>query len=258
MREAVSLVGGYGITEDCPGFLGHKWMDAQLEATYEGPEAVQRRQLSVTMTNEVFLASFRSWIATCAASPRRNPDRRLHAGHRDGALALDARAPAKEHRRLGAKLYSSNRQGVSSRWPTRCAGCSPRAPDPRRARTRDERPGQRHRRRRARRLVNFFSDLCAVQAPAPPANPPASAPSSFTATIARMRARRCSTAWRVVRASSGVWRHQSTSLVDGRARDVAAGVGTAVVDQHRLRLSGNCTQPLAKVTLDTSPKPSPP
>ena len=44
MREAVSLMGGYGITEDCPGFLAHKWMDTQLEATYEGPEAVQRRQ----------------------------------------------------------------------------------------------------------------------------------------------------------------------------------------------------------------------
>ena len=50
MREAVSLMGGYGITEDCPGFLASKWMDAQLEATYEGPEAVQRRQLTVTMT----------------------------------------------------------------------------------------------------------------------------------------------------------------------------------------------------------------
>jgi hypothetical protein len=62
MREAVSLMGGYGITEDCPGFLANKWMDAQLEATYEGPEAVQRRQLSVTMTNEVFLAQFRGWI----------------------------------------------------------------------------------------------------------------------------------------------------------------------------------------------------
>ena len=62
MREAVSLMGGYGITEDCPGFLFHKWMDAQLEATYEGPEAVQRRQLSITMTNEVFLAEFRQWV----------------------------------------------------------------------------------------------------------------------------------------------------------------------------------------------------
>jgi hypothetical protein len=28
VREAVSLMGGYGITEDCPGFLGQKWMDA--------------------------------------------------------------------------------------------------------------------------------------------------------------------------------------------------------------------------------------
>jgi alkylation response protein AidB-like acyl-CoA dehydrogenase len=61
MREAVSLMGGYGITEDCPGFLANKWMDAQLEATYEGPEAVQRRQLTVTMTSEVFLAEFRVW-----------------------------------------------------------------------------------------------------------------------------------------------------------------------------------------------------
>ncbi len=62
MREAISLMGGYGITEDCPGFLANKWMDAQLEATYEGPEAVQRRQLTVTMTSEVFLAQFRAWI----------------------------------------------------------------------------------------------------------------------------------------------------------------------------------------------------
>ena len=42
LREAVSLMGGYGITEDCPGFLGQKWMDAQLEATYEGPDAKQQ------------------------------------------------------------------------------------------------------------------------------------------------------------------------------------------------------------------------
>ncbi len=62
MREAVSLMGGYGVTEDCPGFLGQKWMDAQLEATYEGPEAVQRLQLSITMTNELFLAQFLEWI----------------------------------------------------------------------------------------------------------------------------------------------------------------------------------------------------
>ena len=62
MREAVSLMGGYGITEDCPGYLANKWMDAQLEATYEGPEAVQRRQLTITMTTELFLAQYRCWI----------------------------------------------------------------------------------------------------------------------------------------------------------------------------------------------------
>jgi len=62
MREAVSLMGGYGITEDCPGYLANKWMDAQLEATYEGPEAVQRRQLTITMTTDLFLAQFRAWI----------------------------------------------------------------------------------------------------------------------------------------------------------------------------------------------------
>jgi alkylation response protein AidB-like acyl-CoA dehydrogenase len=62
MREAVSLMGGYGITENCPGFLGQKWMDAQLEATYEGPEAVQRRNLSITMTDEIFLEVLRGWI----------------------------------------------------------------------------------------------------------------------------------------------------------------------------------------------------
>jgi alkylation response protein AidB-like acyl-CoA dehydrogenase len=73
MREAVSLMGGYGITEDCPGFLAQKWMDAQLEATYEGPEAVQRRQLSITMTNELFLAQFRQWIKDLRRIASRRP-----------------------------------------------------------------------------------------------------------------------------------------------------------------------------------------
>jgi alkylation response protein AidB-like acyl-CoA dehydrogenase len=73
MREAVSLMGGYGITEDCPGFLANKWMDAQLEATYEGPEAVQRRQLTVTMTSEVFLAQFRAWTAEMRGLRRHGP-----------------------------------------------------------------------------------------------------------------------------------------------------------------------------------------
>ncbi|MBP5295764.1 MAG: acyl-CoA/acyl-ACP dehydrogenase, partial [Bacteriovoracaceae bacterium] len=61
MREAVSLMGGYGITEDSPGFLMNKWVDTQLEATYEGPEAVQRRQLSITMASPIFLKQVELW-----------------------------------------------------------------------------------------------------------------------------------------------------------------------------------------------------
>ncbi|OIQ52141.1 Acyl-CoA dehydrogenase, short-chain specific [Pseudodesulfovibrio hydrargyri] len=62
MREAVALVGGYGITEDCPGFLMQKWSDCQLEATYEGPEAVQRRHLTMTMTSDIFGCVMENWI----------------------------------------------------------------------------------------------------------------------------------------------------------------------------------------------------
>jgi alkylation response protein AidB-like acyl-CoA dehydrogenase len=114
MREAVSLMGGYGITADCPGFLGYKWMDAQLEATYEGPESVQRRQLSVTMTDDLFLAQYRQWIR----------EMRLIANDHGGtgacALAsamqmwlwtLQHLLKAKDAD--GAKLYQSARQGVT-------------------------------------------------------------------------------------------------------------------------------------------------
>ena len=114
MREAVSLMGGYGITEDCPGFLGHKWMDSQLEATYEGPEAVQRRQLSVTMTDEVFLAQFREWIR----------EMRVIANDRPGtgacalATAMQMWLWTLNHLQKGAdadglKLYQGSRQGVT-------------------------------------------------------------------------------------------------------------------------------------------------
>ena len=114
MREAVSLMGGYGITEDCPGFLGHKWMDAQLEATYEGPEAVQRRQLSVTMINEVFLAQYRQWIGEMRAIASRRPG----TGACALATAMQLWLWTVEHLQVakdadGATLYHGNRQGVT-------------------------------------------------------------------------------------------------------------------------------------------------
>ncbi|MGA2268921.1 MAG: acyl-CoA dehydrogenase family protein [Bryobacteraceae bacterium] len=114
MREAVSLMGGYGITEDCPGFLGHKWMDSQLEATYEGPEAVQRRQLSVTMTDELFLAQFRQWIREMRLIANRRPG----TGACSLATAMQMWLWTLQHLLKatdadGAKLYQSSRQGVT-------------------------------------------------------------------------------------------------------------------------------------------------
>ena len=114
MREAVSLMGGYGVTEDCPGFLGQKWMDSQLEATYEGPEAVQRLQMSITMTNELFLAQFKQWLQ----------DMRRIAAERPGTGACTLASAMelwlwtlqyvqKAADAEGAKLFHKSRQGVT-------------------------------------------------------------------------------------------------------------------------------------------------
>lgn len=166
MRDAVSLVGGYGITEDCPGFLGHKWMDAQLEATYEGPEAVQRRQLSVTMTSEVFLAVFRSWISEL----RRIGAERPGTGACTVATAMELWSWTLEYLQkntdaLGAKLYHGNRQGVT--FPLADALCWLLAA---RLQILDvielaaKGPANPIVAEGLEGLVNFFTDLCAVQA----------------------------------------------------------------------------------------------
>jgi len=114
MREAVSLMGGYGITEDCPGFLGQKWMDAQLEATYEGPEAVQRRQLSITMTNELFLAQMRQWIAELREIDAQYPEIGASAVGKTMELwlwTLDHLQKSKDAN--GKALYHNQRHGVA-------------------------------------------------------------------------------------------------------------------------------------------------
>ncbi|MGH9563757.1 MAG: acyl-CoA dehydrogenase family protein, partial [Terracidiphilus sp.] len=114
LREAVSLMGGYGITEDCPGFLANKWMDAQLEATYEGPEAVQRRQLTVTMTGEVFLAQFAAWTAEMRSIASSHPGTgacTLASAMNLWAWSLNYLQNATDP--AGGKLYHGQRQGVT-------------------------------------------------------------------------------------------------------------------------------------------------
>jgi alkylation response protein AidB-like acyl-CoA dehydrogenase len=165
MREAVSLMGGYGITEDCPGFLGNKWMDAQLEATYEGPEAVQRRQLSVTMTNPVFLAQFRSWIREMRGIASEHPGTgacALATAMTMWLWTLDHLQHSKDAD--GGKLYQGARQGVT--FPLADALCWLVAA---RCQILDVLRLQEHGAEDASiadglpGLVNFLSDLCHVQ-----------------------------------------------------------------------------------------------
>ena len=114
MREAVSLMGGYGITEDCPAFLCQKWTDAQLEATYEGPEAVQRLQLSMTMNNALFLTQFEGWIAEMEHIACEKPGIGAHIlapAMKLWQWTIKHLENAKDAN--GVKLYHKSRQGVT-------------------------------------------------------------------------------------------------------------------------------------------------
>ena len=89
-------------------------MDSQLEATYEGPEAVQRRQLTVTMVNDLFLAQFKQWMGEM----RRIASERPGTGACTLATAMDMwlwtityLQAAKDAN--GVALYHGQRQGVA-------------------------------------------------------------------------------------------------------------------------------------------------
>ena len=166
MREALSLMGGYGITEDCPGFLAYKWMDTQLEATYEGPEAVQRRNLSVTMTSELFLAQFQQWILEM----RRIAEHRPGTGACTLATAMQLWLWTYRHLQVatdadGGALYQSARQGVT--FPLADALCWLLAS---RQQTLDlieletKGPANPVLAEGLEGTLNFFSDLCHIQA----------------------------------------------------------------------------------------------
>src|SRR5947209_20182118 len=99
-------------------------MDAQLEATYEGPEAVQRRQLSVTMTDELFLAQFKQWIRDMRLIGNERPA----TGACSLATAMQMWVWTLHHLQKakdadGGKLYQSPRQAVT--FPLADALCCP-------------------------------------------------------------------------------------------------------------------------------------
>jgi hypothetical protein len=89
-------------------------MDAQLEATYEGPEAVQRRQLSVCMQNEVFLAQLDAWTRELRHIASHRPE----TGACNLASAFVLWRYTYDHLQVatdaaGQKLYQGPRQGVT-------------------------------------------------------------------------------------------------------------------------------------------------
>ena len=190
MREAVSLMGGYGVTEDCPGFLGQKWMDAQLEATYEGPEAVQRLQLSITMTNELFLAQYKQWMDEMCRIASERPG----TGACTLATAMKLwlwtlQAPADRHRRRRRQALSQEppeRDLPAGRRPMLAAGRA--AVHPGRDRTGAEGHGQPGAGRAVCRASSTSSPTCATcRAPARRAKWAASAPNWCTATTVTPR-----------------------------------------------------------------------
>ena len=58
---AADIIGKFCTFEAAGGFVGYKLIDAQLEAVYLGPEAVQRRQISAFMIDPAFLTQFAEW-----------------------------------------------------------------------------------------------------------------------------------------------------------------------------------------------------
>jgi hypothetical protein len=82
MREALSLMGGIGVTEDCPGLLGVKWIDSLKESFGNGSHETARRRLGVAMTDELFLTQFREWMRDLRALAA------VHSGIGTTALAV--------------------------------------------------------------------------------------------------------------------------------------------------------------------------
>jgi hypothetical protein len=89
-------------------------MDSQLEATYEGPESVQRRQLIVTMTSDLFLAQFRKWTWDMGRIASQRPG----TGACTLAAAMELWSWTLQHLQQatdadGEPLYRDKRQGAT-------------------------------------------------------------------------------------------------------------------------------------------------
>jgi hypothetical protein len=113
LQSAVAL-GMYCPIDSNFGCLEDKLIDAQIEAVFLGPEALQRRQLSAAMINDEFLSEFRTWIEEMNRLARRMPRtgiRCLAAGMRLWHWTTDHLRQQTDSR--GARIYCDARQGVT-------------------------------------------------------------------------------------------------------------------------------------------------
>jgi hypothetical protein len=114
MREAASLMGASGTAEGGLRLAGRTWIDAELEATGEGSESVERRRLSAAMTDEGFLAQFAGWIREMREIASRRPG----TGACTLATAMELWLWTLSHVRKaadadGGTLYHDSRPGVT-------------------------------------------------------------------------------------------------------------------------------------------------
>jgi alkylation response protein AidB-like acyl-CoA dehydrogenase len=114
MLQMIGALGNSCPIESDSGCLHDKLADAQLEALYMGPEALQRRLVSTAMIDGEFLKQFRMWTEEMDLLAQSHPltgIRCLIAGMRLWNWTLDQLQQQTDSR--GARLFCDARQGVT-------------------------------------------------------------------------------------------------------------------------------------------------
>ncbi len=114
MLQRAAALGGYGPIDGGPGSLRDKIVDAQIEALYLGPEALQRRLVSAAMIDGEFLKEFQAWTEEMNQLAHSLP----HTGIRSLAAAMQLwhwtlLQLRQQTDSRGVRLFCDARQGVT-------------------------------------------------------------------------------------------------------------------------------------------------
>ena len=113
LQRAAAFEGGWPM-DDSAGFIRNKLMDAEIEALYLGPEAIQRRLVSAAMIDGEFLETFQTWTEDL----ERHGQRSSRLGIRNLTCAMKLWSWTLGHLRQqtdsrGTRLFCDARQGVT-------------------------------------------------------------------------------------------------------------------------------------------------